>query len=124
MQGRMVHLAADNDWVHFLAEASTQSYSCQEVSAHIYSHIALTWAIVSPPDPYLTTFLGPRLMPESLSLAPGGCRSGFNGVMQVVHSALEYFEDGSLQHHILHVLHGLALDETSGPPISLWRPTE
>lgn len=54
-------------------------------------------------------------MPESLSLAPGGCRSGFNGVMQVVHSALEYFEDGSLQHHILHVLHGLALDETSGP---------
>lgn len=29
---RMVHLAADNDWVHFLAETSTQSYSYQEVS--------------------------------------------------------------------------------------------
>lgn len=32
---RMVHLAADNDWVHFLAEASTNSYSYEQVSKHI-----------------------------------------------------------------------------------------
>ncbi len=28
---RMVHLAADNDWVHFLAEASADSYPYQQV---------------------------------------------------------------------------------------------
>lgn len=55
-------------------------------------------------------------MSTLLSRAPRGssCQAGFHGVLQVVHTALEYFQDGSLQHHVLHVLHGLAPTNLSG----------
>jgi len=31
---RMLYLAAENDWVHFLAEASTHTQSYQQVDQH------------------------------------------------------------------------------------------
>ncbi len=122
---RMVHLAADNDWVHFLAEASTQSYFYHEVSGYIHIHVALAWAQCRHlmrticDQLYLVTFTS-----KLLSLAPRGsaCQSGFNGVVQVVHAAVEYFQDGSLQHHVLHVLHGLAPNETPGPQLASGGP--
>ncbi|EIE27464.1 hypothetical protein COCSUDRAFT_55471 [Coccomyxa subellipsoidea C-169] len=36
---RMVHLAADNDWVHFLAEASADSYPYQQIVGTAVQHV-------------------------------------------------------------------------------------